>query len=141
MGGLSSHLFSLYFVSGDVCKDTFVVMLRMQPPSGDKNEPVIPRSLASTLSLFFFLSLSSRLHSTIRTKHVFLHASLIDTYSETFALPRPLSSWVENECVLIGDACHPMPSYVAQSAAQAIEDAGLLNCALSLACKHEIDAA
>jgi len=43
----------------------------------------------------------------------------------------PLPSWVENRCVLIGDACHPMLPYVAQGAAQAIEDAGVLACALS----------
>lgn len=44
----------------------------------------------------------------------------------------PLSSWYENRCVLVGDACHPMLPYVAQGAAQAIEDAGVLTCALSL---------
>lgn len=44
----------------------------------------------------------------------------------------PLPSWVENKCVLMGDACHPMLPYVAQGAAQAIEDAGVLTCALSL---------
>ncbi|OCK86981.1 FAD/NAD(P)-binding domain-containing protein [Cenococcum geophilum 1.58] len=38
----------------------------------------------------------------------------------------PLTSWHENKCVLIGDACHPMLPYVAQGAAQAIEDAGVL---------------
>lgn len=45
---------------------------------------------------------------------------------------RPLPRWVENRCVLVGDACHPMLPYVAQGAAQAIEDAGVLACALSL---------
>ncbi|RAH64856.1 FAD/NAD(P)-binding domain-containing protein [Aspergillus aculeatinus CBS 121060] len=44
----------------------------------------------------------------------------------------PLPSWVENKCVLMGDACHPMLPYVAQGAAQAIEDAGVLTCALSM---------
>ncbi|OJJ31295.1 hypothetical protein ASPWEDRAFT_31950 [Aspergillus wentii DTO 134E9] len=44
----------------------------------------------------------------------------------------PLPSWFENKCVLMGDACHPMLPYVAQGAAQAIEDAGVLTCALSL---------
>jgi len=43
----------------------------------------------------------------------------------------PLPSWGQNRCVLIGDACHPMLPYVAQGAAQAIEDAGVLTCALS----------
>ncbi|KAL4865530.1 hypothetical protein BDV12DRAFT_148147 [Aspergillus spectabilis] len=44
-----------------------------------------------------------------------------------------LPSWVENRTVLMGDACHPMLPYVAQGAAQAIEDAGVLSCVLSLA--------
>jgi salicylate hydroxylase len=47
-------------------------------------------------------------------------------------LHRPLPSWVENKCVLVGDACHAMLPYVAQGAAQAIEDAAVLTCALSL---------
>ncbi|KAI9678747.1 MAG: hypothetical protein M1817_005804 [Caeruleum heppii] len=38
----------------------------------------------------------------------------------------PLPSWVENKIVLMGDACHPMLPYVAQGAAQAVEDAGVL---------------
>ncbi|KAK5128204.1 hypothetical protein LTR85_002871 [Meristemomyces frigidus] len=44
---------------------------------------------------------------------------------------QPLPSWVENKVVLIGDACHPMLPYVAQGAAQAIEDAGVLQCVLA----------
>lgn len=44
----------------------------------------------------------------------------------------PLQKWYQNRCVLIGDACHPMLPYVGQGAAQAIEDAGVLTCALSL---------
>ncbi|KAK2626931.1 hypothetical protein QTJ16_004106 [Diplocarpon rosae] len=44
----------------------------------------------------------------------------------------PLPSWTVNRCVLLGDACHPMLPYVAQGAAQAIEDAGVLTVALSL---------
>ncbi|KAF3916613.1 hypothetical protein ABW20_dc0103694 [Dactylellina cionopaga] len=43
-----------------------------------------------------------------------------------------LPSWVENRFVLIGDACHPMLPYVAQGAANAIEDAGVLTVALGL---------
>ncbi|KAK4684198.1 microfibrillar-associated protein 1, partial [Tremellales sp. Uapishka_1] len=45
---------------------------------------------------------------------------------------RPLPSWIENKCALIGDSCHPMLPYVAQGAAQAIEDAAVLTCTLSL---------
>ncbi|KAF3940847.1 hypothetical protein ABW19_dt0206316 [Dactylella cylindrospora] len=44
----------------------------------------------------------------------------------------PLPSWVENRFVLIGDSCHPMLPYVAQGAANAIEDAAVLAVALSL---------
>ena len=45
----------------------------------------------------------------------------------------PLPTWVENCCALAGDACHPMLPYVAQGAAQAMEDAGVLTVLLSLA--------
>lgn len=44
---------------------------------------------------------------------------------------RPLPSWVENKIVLIGDSCHPMLPYVAQGAAQAMEDAAVLQCVLA----------
>jgi salicylate hydroxylase len=42
-----------------------------------------------------------------------------------------LPSWVENRTVLMGDACHPRLPYLAQGAAQAIEDAGVLACAVA----------
>lgn len=42
-----------------------------------------------------------------------------------------LPTWYINKVVLIGDACHPMLPYVAQGAAQAIEDAGVLQIALA----------
>ncbi|PYH87412.1 FAD/NAD(P)-binding domain-containing protein [Aspergillus ellipticus CBS 707.79] len=51
----------------------------------------------------------------------------------------PLPTWIENRVVLMGDACHPMLPYVAQGAAQAIEDAGVLACVLSLT--EDIDSA
>jgi 6-hydroxynicotinate 3-monooxygenase len=38
----------------------------------------------------------------------------------------PLLSWGEGGLVLLGDACHPMPPYIAQGAAAAIEDAVVL---------------
>lgn len=43
----------------------------------------------------------------------------------------PLPTWVNGKCVLVGDAAHPMLPYVAQGAAQGIEDAGALACVLS----------
>ena len=42
-----------------------------------------------------------------------------------------LPSWVVNKVALLGDACHPMLPYIAQGAAQAIEDAGVLAVCLS----------
>lgn len=39
---------------------------------------------------------------------------------------KPLPSWIENKVALIGDSSHPMLPYVAQGAANAIEDAGVL---------------
>ncbi|TVY43045.1 FAD-dependent monooxygenase, partial [Lachnellula occidentalis] len=38
----------------------------------------------------------------------------------------PLPSWVQGNVALIGDACHPMLPYVAQGAANAMEDAAVL---------------
>jgi 3-hydroxybenzoate 6-monooxygenase len=38
----------------------------------------------------------------------------------------PLPSWVVDRVVLLGDAVHPMPTYLAQGACQAIEDAAAL---------------
>jgi salicylate hydroxylase len=43
----------------------------------------------------------------------------------------PLLRWVRNSCALMGDACHPMLPYVAQGAAQAVEDAASLGVVLS----------
>jgi salicylate hydroxylase len=43
----------------------------------------------------------------------------------------PLPRWFENKIVLLGDSCHPMLPYVAQGAAQAIEDAAVLSIVLS----------
>jgi 3-hydroxybenzoate 6-monooxygenase len=36
---------------------------------------------------------------------------------------KPISAWVKNRIVLLGDAAHPMYQYIAQGACQAIEDA------------------
>ena len=43
----------------------------------------------------------------------------------------PLPSWVVDRVVLLGDAVHPMPTYLAQGACQAIEDAAALAEALA----------
>ena len=38
----------------------------------------------------------------------------------------PFSHWTERRVALLGDACHPMPPYMAQGAAMALEDAAIL---------------
>ncbi|KAK5562680.1 hypothetical protein LTR43_011720 [Exophiala xenobiotica] len=49
----------------------------------------------------------------------------------------PLPTWVIGKVVLIGDACHPMLPYVAQGAAQAIEDVAVLHLAVNRASNPE----
>ncbi|PWY78346.1 salicylate hydroxylase [Aspergillus heteromorphus CBS 117.55] len=46
-------------------------------------------------------------------------------------LHAPLKTWIRGSVALIGDACHPMLPYVAQGAAQAVEDAAALGVLLS----------
>jgi salicylate hydroxylase len=43
----------------------------------------------------------------------------------------PLPTWVHGSMALVGDACHPTLPHLAQGAAQAIEDAGVLGVVLS----------
>ena len=43
----------------------------------------------------------------------------------------PLPSWVHGQTALVGDACHPTLPHMAQGAAQAIEDGGVLGVVLS----------
>ncbi|KAJ5387649.1 Monooxygenase FAD-binding [Penicillium cosmopolitanum] len=57
-------------------------------------------------------------------------------------LHRPLRTWIRGSVALIGDACHPMLPYVAQGAAQAVEDAAALGVLLSnITSRHEIPSA
>ncbi|KAJ3722838.1 hypothetical protein DFJ43DRAFT_1133795 [Lentinula guzmanii] len=44
----------------------------------------------------------------------------------------PLPTWVRGSVALVGDACHPTLPHLAQGAAQAIEDAGVLAVVLSM---------
>ncbi|KAJ5937279.1 Monooxygenase FAD-binding [Penicillium verhagenii] len=54
-------------------------------------------------------------------------------------LHSPLKTWIRESVALIGDACHPMLPYVAQGAAQAVEDAAALGVLLSnITSRHEI---
>lgn len=51
----------------------------------------------------------------------------------------PLSSWVDNNVALVGDACHPTLPHLAQGAAQAVEDAAVLGIVLGkLASKADV---
>ncbi|KAL4922310.1 hypothetical protein BDW62DRAFT_207621 [Aspergillus aurantiobrunneus] len=51
----------------------------------------------------------------------------------------PLKTWTQGSVAMIGDACHPMLPYVAQGAAQAVEDAAALGVVLSeITSKHDI---
>ena len=46
---------------------------------------------------------------------------------------RPLERWSEGRVTLLGDACHPMLPFMAQGAAQAIEDGATLTACLARA--------
>ncbi|KAL4936599.1 hypothetical protein BDV06DRAFT_89991 [Aspergillus oleicola] len=51
----------------------------------------------------------------------------------------PLKTWIKHSVAMIGDACHAMLPYVAQGAAQAVEDAAALGIVLSeITSKSEI---
>ena len=49
----------------------------------------------------------------------------------TLNLYPPLPTWIQGGIALIGDACHPMLPYVAQGAANGIEDAAVIATALN----------
>ena len=48
------------------------------------------------------------------------------THKWAIADRAPLARWHDGPVVLLGDACHPMTPYMAQGAAQALEDAMIL---------------
>jgi len=56
--------------------------------------------------------------------------SILGAVDETFIWAlfdrHPLPQWSQGRCTLLGDACHPMLPFVAQGAAQAIEDGATL---------------
>ncbi|KAA8644300.1 putative salicylate hydroxylase [Aspergillus tanneri] len=54
-----------------------------------------------------------------------------DVLEWKLCLHPPLKTWIRGSVALIGDACHPMLPYVAQGAAQAVEDAAALGILLS----------
>lgn len=64
-----------------------------------------------------------------RIRHVLAAAQQVRKWALVDRDPMP--SWGEDRIVLLGDACHPMPPYIAQGAAAAIEDAVVLSRCLS----------
>ncbi|KAJ5773343.1 Monooxygenase FAD-binding [Penicillium paradoxum] len=52
-------------------------------------------------------------------------------------LHHPLQTWIRGSVALLGDACHPMLPYIAQGAAQAVEDAAALGIVLSAISSRE----
>ncbi|MCJ1319937.1 hypothetical protein MMC15_005273 [Xylographa vitiligo] len=65
-------------------------------------------------------------------KNLLTYVPAGDVMEWTLNTHRPLPAWIENKVALIGDACHPMLPYVAQGAANAIEDAGTLTVCFSI---------
>jgi salicylate hydroxylase/6-hydroxynicotinate 3-monooxygenase len=100
-------------------------------PSGDEiyfiavvGEPSFRLESWSTLGkLDDLLEAFSAFHPRIRT--VLAAAEQVRKWALVDRDPMP--SWGEGRIVLLGDACHPMPPYIAQGAASAIEDAVVLS--------------
>jgi len=63
--------------------------------------------------------------------------AIIETFEETFVWGLfdrvPLPQWASGRAALLGDACHPMLPFMAQGAAQAIEDGACLARCLKMA--------
>ncbi|KAG9559033.1 FAD/NAD(P)-binding domain-containing protein, partial [Aureobasidium melanogenum] len=68
---------------------------------------------------------------TRRVQRLLSYVSENEVIEWTLNSHRPLPLWHQNKVVLVGDACHPMLPYLAQGAAQAIEDAGVLQVVLN----------
>ncbi|PGH17392.1 hypothetical protein AJ80_04848 [Polytolypa hystricis UAMH7299] len=66
-----------------------------------------------------------------RVQKIVRAASNKEVLKSKLCLHLPLQTWVRGSCTLVGDACHPMLPYVAQGAAQALEDAAALGVVLS----------
>jgi salicylate hydroxylase len=72
-------------------------------------------------------------------------AAILQAVDETFKWALfdrdPLARWSRGRVVLLGDACHPMLPYMAQGAAQAIEDGAMLAACLRDVAPSDIEAA
>jgi salicylate hydroxylase len=71
----------------------------------------------------------AEVHAYYKNWHPQIHA-ILDGVQATFKWALfdrdPLNAWSKGRATLLGDACHPMLPYVAQGAAQAIEDGAAL---------------
>jgi salicylate hydroxylase len=76
--------------------------------------------------------------------HPQIHA-ILDAVDETFKWAlfdrAPLAKWSVDRMTLLGDACHPMLPYMAQGAAQSIEDGATLAACLAGVSRSEIASA
>jgi salicylate hydroxylase len=63
-------------------------------------------------------------------------SAIVETLEETFIWGifdrPPLPRWSAGRATLLGDACHPMPPFIAQGAAQALEDGASVSACLAL---------
>jgi len=76
--------------------------------------------------------------------HPQLHAILgavDDIYKWALFDRNPLPAWTLGRVTLLGDACHPMLPYMAQGAAQAIEDGAVLAACLRCVPDHSVEEA
>lgn len=103
-----------------------MVLLHPQKPDGEKTESWTNKGDKEEMMDFY-----KCWNDLVRDLLSYVPEGEINEW--TLNLHHPLSRWTENECALIGDSCHPMLPYVAQGAAQAIEDAAVLTISLSLA--------
>ena len=67
-------------------------------------------------------ALFSEFHSDVRTAM----AAAPECHKWAILTREPLPTWSQGRVVLLGDSCHPMTPYMAQGAAQSIEDAAVL---------------
>ena len=102
-----------------------MVLLHPQKPSGENTESWTHKGHKNEMVAFYrdWNSLVQKLISYVPEGEI---------NEWTLNSHPPLPRWTQNQCVLVGDACHPMLPYVAQGAAQALEDAAVLAITLSL---------
>lgn len=103
-----------------------MVLLHPQKEDAEESESWTHRGSKSEMEAFY-----SGWNTTVRNMLSYVPEGEVMEWTLNSHLPLP--SWIEGHFALIGDACHPMLPYVAQGAAQAIEDSATLTVALSLA--------